>query len=327
MAWRIEQAKTDRSSCRFCNKQIAKGEYRFGNDDLNAFWYHLACAPEGKPRAFKPFAKQAAKLAPAKKPAKPKPQAAGARNAELEAKLVAEPTKAARGVFADWLQSQGDPWGEVIALELAGKAAAAKQLIKQHSDALTGGYAGRGLEWRHGFIDVIRLEGSLKGAKAALPALLGLRTTLLLRELVLPMAPDAELIRIVNAQAPRTLERLFVWTAPAIVDLAIPSLADLTLWLRTNVPVDAAAIAPLFASTKLPKLRRLGFYNAPVPVPLLQALADSPLLAKLRRLDFIQNALSPEGEKLVLSRKRDFDHLQLDFGRQATVALQRAFGA
>jgi uncharacterized protein (TIGR02996 family) len=41
-------------------------------------------------------------------------------------------------VYADWLQQQGDPRGEIIALSLAGKKAAAKKRAAAHVDALWG---------------------------------------------------------------------------------------------------------------------------------------------------------------------------------------------
>src|SRR5262245_30533051 len=148
MAWRIEEAISGRSRCKHCSKTIAKGEHRFGNDDENAFWYHLACAPAAKPGAFKPFAEEAAKLAA---PSAPK-RADGAEHAELAAKLRANPADpATRAVYADWLQSQGNPLGEIIALELAGKADAAKKLLKKHAAEICGGFSPKLFQWKGGF--------------------------------------------------------------------------------------------------------------------------------------------------------------------------------
>ncbi|MFT3700151.1 MAG: hypothetical protein QM831_43800 [Kofleriaceae bacterium] len=57
--WRIEEAPTDRSSCKQCGKRIAKGEQRFGNDSImSSGWYHLGCAGTARPRVFAPFAKR-----------------------------------------------------------------------------------------------------------------------------------------------------------------------------------------------------------------------------------------------------------------------------
>jgi poly [ADP-ribose] polymerase len=55
MADTIEIAKSGRAGCRSCNKPIAKGELRFGEETVNQFaeggetsyrWHHLACAAE-----------------------------------------------------------------------------------------------------------------------------------------------------------------------------------------------------------------------------------------------------------------------------------------
>ncbi len=67
---------------------------------------------------------------------------------------------------------------------------------------------------------------------------------------------------------------------------------------------------------------------APLSVDLLRALLDSKLFGQLESLGIYQNALSPEGAELLLSRKRDLARLKaLELGRESTGALQRAFRA
>jgi uncharacterized protein (TIGR02996 family) len=57
-----------------------------------------------------------------------------ARNPALEKAIVANPfDKDAYSIFGDWLQEQGDPRGELISLQIAGKDKAAKALIDQQS--------------------------------------------------------------------------------------------------------------------------------------------------------------------------------------------------
>ncbi|HVH97451.1 MAG TPA: molybdenum metabolism regulator [Enhygromyxa sp.] len=73
---------------------------------------------------------------------------AGSRNPELEAAIADNPSEDAWQVYFDWLQSQGDPWGERGNLALArdkAKGAAKAKLTKQiaefdaaHGDALFG---------------------------------------------------------------------------------------------------------------------------------------------------------------------------------------------
>jgi len=64
---------------------------------------------------------------------------ADARNPELEKAIVANPTdREAYAVFADWLQEQGDPRGELISLQLANRDKAARQLIDSNLDYFLG---------------------------------------------------------------------------------------------------------------------------------------------------------------------------------------------
>ncbi len=98
-----------------------------------------------------------------------------ARNAELEAAIVADPYDAeAYSVYADWLQAQGDPRGELIALHLHHKDKAAKALLQKHTAYFLGslvedqrcrdGYDWEkdvekdAFKWRHGFIHAARLS-------------------------------------------------------------------------------------------------------------------------------------------------------------------------
>ena len=62
-----------------------------------------------------------------------------ARNPDLEAAIVANPVdRDPYLVFGDWLQQQGDPRGELISLQLAGKDAEAEALLAQHADYFLG---------------------------------------------------------------------------------------------------------------------------------------------------------------------------------------------
>ena len=64
---------------------------------------------------------------------------ADARNPELEKAIVANPMdRDAYAVFADWLQEQGDPRGELIAMQLGNRDKAARQLIDSNLDYFLG---------------------------------------------------------------------------------------------------------------------------------------------------------------------------------------------
>jgi len=85
--------------------------------------YVAAGARNGKAASAKPAA-----------PARP-----DVRNPALEAAIVANPDdRDAWAIYGDWLQEQGDPRGEVIALELGGKAKQAKKLFDQHPEHFLG---------------------------------------------------------------------------------------------------------------------------------------------------------------------------------------------
>jgi hypothetical protein len=313
MAWRIEQAKSDRSSCRQCGQRIAKGEHRFGNDDLNALWYHLGCAEAGKPRAFKPFAAKAATLmakAPKKPAAKPKQKPNG-RDADLEARLIANPDDETLAVFADALQSSGDPWGELIALELAGKEKEAKKVLKANLESLVGSFAPRMFDWRRGFIDRIQLEARSKSSsqREMLDKALELRTAILVRELSLPLKLDDDFVAFLNKRVPQTVTKLFTWLVNPVGKLALPNLERLDLYVLTDETPDVAAIAPLF--DRLPKVKRFSIYNRPVPVALLTALLDSSFVKQLEWLEITQNALDREGQDLVRQRKHQLAHIEV----------------
>jgi len=160
-------------------------------------------------------------------------------------------------VFADWLQSHGDPWGEVIAYTNAGRKKEAKVVIKEHAESLMGGYAAKQFEWRDGFIDTVRLEAGADSLFSALAGMLALRTVVLLRRLYIPSDPDAATIAMVSERAPKTLRTFFTWHGDAIAKLAVPSLHRLSLCLAGDTAPTAKVWAPLFAGKTLPNLRQL----------------------------------------------------------------------
>jgi uncharacterized protein (TIGR02996 family) len=116
----------------------------------------------------KPKAK--GKAAPAEKPATIAPRS----NAALEKAIVANPTDAdAYMVYADWLQGEGDPRGELVAMQAGGKTAAAKKLLEQHADYFYGALKDHlvchdggdtpAFTWKNGFIHAVRLAHNCYG--------------------------------------------------------------------------------------------------------------------------------------------------------------------
>ncbi len=90
-------------------------------------------------------------------------------NPELEQEIESDPESSdAWQVYADWLQENGDPRGEVLALELAGDAGAASALLNKKLDVFLGPLSAHQktyddedtnvFSWKRGFIDGIRLS-------------------------------------------------------------------------------------------------------------------------------------------------------------------------
>ncbi len=86
------------------------------------------------------------------------------RNPDLEAELVRSPDDVALyQVYADWLGSQGDPRGELIALGLAPHSDEVAQRLTTlhalHDEAWLGGTFGSAISigWKRGFVDTIKI--------------------------------------------------------------------------------------------------------------------------------------------------------------------------
>jgi uncharacterized protein (TIGR02996 family) len=111
---------------------------------------------------------------------------------ELLAAIVAAPDDADNYlVYGDWLQSRGDPRGELIALHHAGEVDRANRLAFSLLPPLIAGALDRGLrlDWRLGFVERARLgrldSASDAEARNVLDALLADPAGRVLRELVL----------------------------------------------------------------------------------------------------------------------------------------------
>ncbi len=128
---------------------------------------------------------------------------------ELERQLAALPPlgdAAAYLVFADWLQSQGHPWGELITLQHGVKTApnakkreqlekAAAKLLEQHGAAIVGPAAGHEhsrFDWHLGFLRTatIGTTAEPEAMIAALEALLARPAAHMLEGIVLHPVPE-----------------------------------------------------------------------------------------------------------------------------------------
>ncbi|MFV8749746.1 hypothetical protein ACNOYE_04235 [Nannocystaceae bacterium ST9] len=191
-----------------------------------------------------------------------------ARNPELEADLLAHPDESERHlVYGDWLQAQGDLYGELIIRQIAAQGPdatpalirEAESFLSDRAAALLGRiteYLGVAihLDWRMGFVHAARVarepddEGSYEGP-ILLRWLLEHRACLLLRSLefesLLARRSDqlGEMIEVLAELPPARLQRLSIG------------------------PGEGDELTPLFAA--LPQLRELEVRSKHLrPVPL-----------------------------------------------------------
>jgi len=193
----------------------------------------------------------------------------GVRNATLEEALAAYPDDATGYlVYADWLQQQGDPRGELIVVQEAlarkprDRALLAEQerLLEQHTDLLRGPLAlvgPVGVEWFCGFVRTLDLGAWLATrGRTLLGPLLAHASFAFLRGLAAQPHSDASLVQLA-AELPRTLERLELGLchhaqgiARAVEKVALPRLREITCngsrygsvaeWLTTPAGTDGA---------------------------------------------------------------------------------------
>jgi len=208
-------------------------------------------------------------------------------NPEMEAEIAKNPDDArAYLVYADWLQSKGDPLGELIALQNkaatnndAKKAAAA--LLKKHSAHFMGELADFGdrdeheikIEWQNGFIKTLKMswpmfdDGGNGGDQAAedFNALLSLPVARFIQKLELGPVPGEEEMALgvltevlEQKKGSATLRELY--------------LGDTADWDISSTSSEIGDIAKLF-----PKLEKLTVRGGNITLKKL----DHPLLKSL----------------------------------------------
>lgn len=200
------------------------------------------------------------------------------RNAEIEAAILAAPDDpSAYQVYADWLQSHGDPRGELIMLQHAMRAhndidefarfrKHEEVLRNEHASAWLGAPVAAALhrtyfEWRMGFVDVARIDAPrsdelvprLEG-DAANPYSISRTLELSLAELVVALldAPCGWLVRTFTLRGPldqlraaiahlpsRNLRRLVLVPSTEQFDATRVLSFEIMRMLNANVDVDA----------------------------------------------------------------------------------------
>jgi uncharacterized protein (TIGR02996 family) len=195
-----------------------------------------------------------------------------ARNPEIEAMIEESPNDPqVHLIYADWLQQQCDPRGELIIVQHGIASLETKQqhfgsspleraeteLFKAYEEELLGPLAKythirlthrsyRGFLWRYGFIRAARIDGFWQTSTAAvLKTILGHPSTRFLERLVLMRGLDQAVIKTIAEHAPKTLEWITLGNAVSHLDLlcaAVPRLRTLILtsWLAENSGIGEA---------------------------------------------------------------------------------------
>ncbi len=158
-----------------------------------------------------------------------------ARDARLEAAIARTPDDPAGYlVYADWLEQQGDPRGELVALHHAGKRKQADKLLARHAEHFFGEVAatpqrlvahphaplGRPTTWRWGYLEAIWLsrkhdDGNAPTVADALAGLLDHPSAAFVRELTIGIVSYdgntyAEIAKAIGKRPRPTLRRLVI---------------------------------------------------------------------------------------------------------------------
>lgn len=226
-----------------------------------------------------------------------------AENEALFAALERDPNnREAFLVYADYLQSEEDPRGELIALQAAGRKLDANRLLQKHERYFVGNlwlYPVL-LDWKMGFIEWARIavkrEHEDQGVRqgAMLKTLLQLPSARLLRELVLG-APSIhedvldEMLEALWSEAPRPLLRSLEYIT--FED------EEMLSWTETG------DLSPL--SAHYPNLERLVLHAGsitlgPLDLPELRELALKSCHLTRKEVDAVMQATFPRLERLCL---------------------------
>jgi hypothetical protein len=304
--WRIEATKTD-SRCRQCGAKIPRGDLRFGTPTKTR-WFHLECAAQGAPVVFPQFKSEADALL-----AKSRPESRALPRAQLEAALASN-EDGALVVLADLLTQGGDPWGELITLNLHGEAELADAHLRKHSASLFGALQRKEVVWRDGVISAASFRGKAPQLVSGLERLGATRTAGRLEALQLDGPIDSAVLASVSRFAPRLKNLLLCGTVEGFEALELKKLDT----LRLTVPFSASlsskkSKAPELdglLKEQLPSLRVLRLTtHQPVSQRFLEGLLESKLLTQLEWLDFddesnLMRTLDDAGLRLLLANKK-----------------------
>ena len=217
----------------------------------------------------------------------PLPKAARLSESELLERVRAAPEDTStREVFADWLLGQGDPWGELIALQLERARTQGKQtprertLLKEVRPRILGTLAGLkknvldDVVIERGFLvgASVRLKGVTRAAAMmARPEMNTLESVTFVQDAAL--TPNLRVLREAHGVTPAALKKSELKLEVVTVDSSAPGFFDVEWW---------------------PELKELylgGMREKPLAA--LRVLAKLPVLKQLSALGF-KNVWSPD---------------------------------
>ncbi|MCA9663969.1 MAG: DUF3553 domain-containing protein [Myxococcales bacterium] len=236
----IESARSGRARCRACKKKIERGELRlrevFGSQysqDVISRFYHLGCGADRKPIVLRQALDRYTGPLDRRDELEARIEAAlkvrdlaqatpttSTQYLEFRDSMAKGEDEQARLVFADWLQSVGDPRGELIAAQTQkeqaddpkARAAAEKherELMRDNSEQFVPKpFPGRAI-WQRGFIERLEIDSRSDVIKDVLASLFTHPSLLLLRELSVRLeALDRLLVGANLPEMPDTLHVL-----------------------------------------------------------------------------------------------------------------------
>ena len=246
-----------------------------------ARWAYEAAIFDRLDKGFQLVDREAEAIAEAE--ALPVPPAKSVRNPDLEKAVFANPDSPdAFLVYGDWLQSKGDPRGELVVVQAAlAKEPSAElrqqeaDILNKHEDAWFGEVLARmktrghaKIAWRYGFLESVILDGvdSDDDASDAYPALMEVAAATFLRELELgilhPSQPSPSYQKVIDKMVergvPKALRRLafdigdyqISWTA-------LGDLSKLYSQLRSLEELSIKVGSMTLGAIELPMLRSL----------------------------------------------------------------------
>ena len=362
----IEKAKSGRAKCRVCDEAIAAGELRLAEEAPSESvhfsgtidrYYHLECAVRDRPRVLARALQVTAIELPDREELEARLEGAiGTFETRSEAsQAVVETTDEYREfaasvatassatlaeaalVFADWLQSVGDPRGDLIALhhaldsasperrgELEGRA---KKILARNAKALVPEFADVELSWRSGFVCAVSIRSQNALVRERLERLWQHPSMLVVRALevrcdpwnsvavvanLLPLPSSVRSLEIDVGGTPigaldgleeTSLTRLSLSGSCDVSRLTLATLETLELRRPVAFSEDKSALTDQvrdLSRQRLPALVSLAVHTGARVDDVVSALAASGLLADLSSLT-LSGGLSARGATVLVS--------------------------